>query len=123
MALFKVLVAAATIATALAVPHGHGKGGSEANHNTHHNTHHNHKLHKTVGDYANQCGNHQKLHCCNKGDSVGALNDILSGSCSPIDLSVIAITVPISTACTNQVACCSGAQPGLIPLQCNNINL
>ncbi|KAG8414754.1 hypothetical protein J3459_014079 [Metarhizium acridum] len=118
MSLFKVLVAAATMATVLAVPHG-GKGyGGQANGN------HNGNHIQTLGDAAAQCGNHQKISCCNKGNSAGTVLDgLLGGSCSPLDLTVLGIDIPISTACSNQVACCTGDQSGLLNLACTNLNL
>ncbi|KAM3562180.1 hypothetical protein MY1884_001994 [Beauveria asiatica] len=90
------LILAATTATILASPQSRGHGGNFI---------------QTLGDAAAQCGNHQEISCCNKGNSAGTLLDgLLGGNCSPIDLGVIAITVPISTACGNQVACCTGDQ-------------
>lgn len=85
----------------------------------------------TLGDAAAQCGDNQKIYCFNKGNSAGSLVDgLLGGNCSPspIDLSIIDITElgiekPISTACSNQVACCTGDQNGLLNLACTNLNL
>ncbi|OAA36067.1 hydrophobin [Metarhizium rileyi] len=112
MAFFKVLVAAATLATALALPSG-GSGNGNGNGHGH-----------SVGDAAAQCGNHQQLSCCNKGNSAGTLLDgLLGGNCSPLDLSIIGVGVPLSTACSNQVACCTGDQNGLLNLACTNLNL
>ncbi|KAM3440687.1 hypothetical protein NHJ13734_003216 [Beauveria thailandica] len=90
------LILAVITATILASPQRRGDGGNFI---------------QTLGDAAAQCGNHQQISCCNKGNSAGTLLDgLLGGNCSPIDLSVIAITVPITTACSNQVACCIGDQ-------------
>ncbi|OAA74254.1 hydrophobin [Cordyceps fumosorosea ARSEF 2679] len=46
---------------------------------------------QTLGDAAAaQCGNHQQISCCSKGNLAGTLLDgLLGGNCSPIDLSVI----------------------------------
>lgn len=78
---------------------------------------------QTLGDAAAKCGNLQQISCCNKGNSAGTLLDgLLGGNCSPIDLSVIATTVPISTACSKQVACCTGGQNGLLNLACTKLN-
>lgn len=68
MSLFKILVAAATVATALAAPHEHKKP------------------HPSYGDANAQCGNHQKLSCCNRGDSGGVLDGLLGGNCQPINI-------------------------------------
>lgn len=78
----------------------------------------------TLGDATAQCGNHQQISCCSKANSAGALLDgLLGGNCSPVDLSILAINVPISTACSFQVACCTGDQNGLLNLPCTNLNL
>ncbi|KAM3443367.1 hypothetical protein MY4824_000670 [Beauveria thailandica] len=93
------LILAVTTATILASPQRRGDGGNF--------------IQQTLGDAAAQCGNHQQISCCSKGNSAGTLLDgLLGGNCSPIDLSVIgaAITVSISTACSTQVACCTGDQ-------------
>ncbi|KHN97414.1 hydrophobin [Metarhizium album ARSEF 1941] len=114
MALFKIFISASALvtATALPAPYDHQPDGYVGLHV------------RTLGDAAAQCGNHQQISCCNKGNSAGTLLDgLLGGNCSPIDLSVLAITVPISTACSNQVACCTGDQNGLLNLACTNLNL
>ncbi|KID87736.1 hydrophobin [Metarhizium guizhouense ARSEF 977] len=102
MSLFKILVAAATVATALAAPHEHKKP------------------HPSYGDANAQCGNHQKLSCCNRGDSAGVLDGLLGGNCQPINILAI---VPLQNQCTNQVACCTGNSNGLINVPCANVNL
>ncbi|KHN96691.1 hydrophobin [Metarhizium album ARSEF 1941] len=113
MAFFKVFIAAATIATALAAPHQHGGDVNS-----------DHKQKVSVRDAAAQCGNGQKLSCCNKGDTgASILGDLLGGNCDAISIPIIALDIPISSACTNQVACCPGDQNGLINLACTNLVL
>ncbi|KAM3456882.1 hypothetical protein MY3296_001540 [Beauveria thailandica] len=69
------LILAVTTATILASPQRRGDDGNFI---------------QTLGDAAAQCGNHQQISCCNKGNSAGTLLDgLLGGNCSPIDLSVI----------------------------------
>ncbi|TQV99484.1 fungal hydrophobin domain-containing protein [Cordyceps javanica] len=111
---FKILITTATAVTAVAVPGGETRKGMLPIDDPI----------QTLGDAAAQCGNHQQISCCDKGNSAGTLLDgLLGGNCSPLDLSVIAIDVPISTACSNLVACCTGEQNGLLNLACTNINV
>ncbi|KAK2603722.1 hypothetical protein QQS21_004098 [Conoideocrella luteorostrata] len=119
MAIFNVLLAAAAISTALAVPtYGHNS----------------HDVHTgkitTLGDAASQCGNHQTISCCNSGDTesngglIGSLLDgVAGGNCAALSVPVIAVDVPITSACTGQVACCSGDTNGLVNLECTSIAL
>ncbi|KAK8144455.1 hypothetical protein G3M48_005787 [Beauveria asiatica] len=50
------LILAVTTATILASPQRRGDGGNFI---------------QTLGDAAAQCGNHQQISCCNKGNSAG----------------------------------------------------
>ncbi|KIN04348.1 hypothetical protein OIDMADRAFT_178387 [Oidiodendron maius Zn] len=89
----------------------------------------------TVGPEGNAvCGNGQVISCCNTNsvsngsDSLlgigGILDGLLGGSCSPLDIPILAITIPITKACgNNQAACCTGDQSGLVNLQCTNVNV
>ncbi|KAL0632852.1 hypothetical protein Q9L58_008281 [Maublancomyces gigas] len=87
------------------------------------------------GDYTVQqatvtCGNAQ-LNCCNKvskkGDTTNAgLLGAVFGSgdldvqCSPLNIPIIGIQVPINKACDAKAACCQGktTQNGLINVGC-----
>lgn len=76
-----------------------------------------------------QCGNGQVVSCCNaSGDSAssggllgGVVSGSLGGSCSPIPS---VVNVPINQACgSNQAACCTGDQSGLVNVQCTSVLL
>ncbi|KAL0632027.1 hypothetical protein Q9L58_009116 [Maublancomyces gigas] len=84
----------------------------------------------TVEQGVQTCGNAQ-LNCCNKiekkGDTTNAgLLGAVFGSgdigiqCSPINLPVVGVQVPINKACDAKAACCQGevSQNGLINLGC-----
>ncbi|KAK2603732.1 hypothetical protein QQS21_004108 [Conoideocrella luteorostrata] len=118
MSIIKAIVALAAVPVALAFPF-------------HHNSHdvHTGKI-TTLGDAAAQCGNHQTISCCNKGDTesngglIGSVADgLLGGNCEAISIPVIAVDVPITNACTGQVACCTGDTNGLINVACTNVAL
>ncbi|KAK2603742.1 hypothetical protein QQS21_004118 [Conoideocrella luteorostrata] len=116
---FYAIVAAVTVATAFAAPY---------------NNHNSHDVHTgkitTLGEAAAQCGNHQTISCCNKGDTESnggllgsALDGLLGGNCAAISIPIIAVDVPITSACTGQVACCTGDTNGLVNLECTQIGL
>ncbi|KAG0637631.1 hypothetical protein HOY80DRAFT_1023661 [Tuber brumale] len=84
----------------------------------------------TVEQRVQTCGNAQ-LNCCNKiekkGDTTNAgLLGAVFGSgdiciqCSPINIPVVGVQVPINKACDSKAACCQGevSQNGLINLGC-----
>ncbi|KAL0639772.1 hypothetical protein Q9L58_001087 [Maublancomyces gigas] len=84
----------------------------------------------TVEQSIQTCGNAQ-LNCCNKiekkGDTTNAgLLGAVFGSgdigiqCSPLNIPVIGIQVPINKACDAKAACCQGevSQNGLINIGC-----
>ncbi|KIN04345.1 hypothetical protein OIDMADRAFT_143769 [Oidiodendron maius Zn] len=80
------------------------------------------------------CGNGQVISCCNT-NSVsngaggllglgGALDGVLGGSCSPLNVAILAVLVPVEKACgDNQAACCTGDQSGLVNLACTNVGV
>ncbi|KHN95967.1 uncharacterized protein MAM_06072 [Metarhizium album ARSEF 1941] len=97
--LFNVFLSAATVAVAFAAPPLQNRDGTKV---------------PTVKAASAKCGNGQVISCCNGGLA------LVGGNCSPIPLLSL---LPISTACNNQVACCTGDQAGLVNLQCTLISL
>jgi len=89
----------------------------------------------TVGPGGNAaCGNGQVISCCNtksvsSGDGGllglgGALDGVLGGSCSPLNVAVLAVLVPVEKACgNNQAACCTGDANGLVNAACTNVGV